>query len=115
MLRNFFCRDQLVRVIGGLGLTLATVAMAAPSGLAADTGVLHLRCTNAANGASWVVTVDLDKSLVDSRPATISDGAIKWRDPGGGTFEFDRATGKLQLRVASSTGGNFLHYTCKPE
>lgn len=115
MLRNFFGNGALIRLTRRLVLILATNAILTSSGVAGDTGVLHLRCTNAANGANWVVTVDLDKGLVDSRPATISDGAIKWRDPGGGIFEYDRATGKLQLRVASSTGGNFLHYTCKPE
>ena len=38
-----------------------------------------------------------------------------WTDPKGGIYELERATGKLQLRAASTTGGYFLHYTCQSE
>lgn len=94
----------------------AILALAAPSaGEAAQTGVLHLRCSNAVGGASWSITVDLDRGVVDTRPARISDDWISWREPKAGVFELERATGKLQLRAASSTGGFFLHYICRPE
>jgi hypothetical protein len=79
------------------------------------TGSLHLRCTNPASGTSWPIVVDLDHGRVDSLAATITDKRITWHDPKRGYFDFDRATGQLQFRNASSTGGYFLHYTCRPE
>ena len=86
-----------------------------PGAVAADSGVLHLRCTNAVGGANWPVVVDLDRKSVDSQPAEISQDRIKWTDGKGGIYELERATGKLQLRGASTTGGYFLHYLCRPE
>jgi len=77
--------------------------------------LLHLRCTNSASGANWPIVVDLDHNLVDSLPATITDKWVSWHDPKQGFFELERATGKLEFRNASSTGGYFLHYTCLPE
>jgi hypothetical protein len=87
----------------------------AGDGRAAAEGVLHLRCTNRASGANWPLVVDLGRDRVDSLPATISDDWISWHDPKQGFFELERATGKLQLRNASATGGYFLYYTCRPE
>ena len=84
-------------------------------GRAAAAGILHLRCTNPASGASWPVVVDLDHARVDSQTATITDKWITWRDPKQGFFDFERDTGKLQFRNASSTGGYFLYYTCRLE
>jgi len=115
MLINFFCDARTIRVIGWLFLALATTAIPLARGSAADAGMLHLRCTNPVNGANWVLAVDFDRGTVDSLPATISDGWIKWHDKGGGIYELERATGKLRLRIASSTGGYFVHYTCSPE
>jgi hypothetical protein len=89
---------------------LTTVA-----GWAAETGIQHLRCTNPASGTSWQVTVDLDHGTVDSQPAKITDSWISWPDPKQGSFDLERATGKLQFRNASSTGGYYLFYTCHPE
>jgi hypothetical protein len=85
------------------------------AGRASETGTLRLRCTNPASGASWTIAIDLDDALVDSRPATITDNWIRWPDPKQGFFDLERATGKLQFRNASGTGGYFLHYTCVPE
>ena len=85
----------------------------ASDGRAAAAGILHLRCTNLASGASWPITVDLDHSRVDSLAATITDEWIDWHDPKQGVFELERATGRLQFRNASSTGGYFLYYTCR--
>ncbi|MBV8119999.1 MAG: hypothetical protein JO081_08700 [Alphaproteobacteria bacterium] len=82
---------------------------------AAAAGLVHLRCTNPASGASWPIVIDLDRSRVNSSAATITDRWISWHDPNQGFFDLERATGKLQLRNASSTGGYFLHYQCDPE
>jgi hypothetical protein len=82
---------------------------------AAGAAILYLRCTNAFSGASWPVVVDFDRSRVDSLPAQITDKSISWHDPKQGFFDLKRDTGKLQLRNASSTGGYFLYYRCRPE
>jgi hypothetical protein len=90
--------------------------LAGPAGgREAAAGLLHLRCTNPASGASWPIVIDLDRSRVDSFAAAITDRWISWRDPDRGFFDLDRATGKLELRNASSTGGYFLHYQCGSE
>ncbi|MBV8777377.1 MAG: hypothetical protein JO258_09300, partial [Alphaproteobacteria bacterium] len=57
----------------------------------------------------------LDRSTVDAIPATISEKSVHWRDPKQGWLDLERATGALQVRNVSSTGGYFLHYVCKPE
>jgi hypothetical protein len=77
--------------------------------------VLRLRCINGASGTSWAIVVDLGRSQVDSLPATITEKSISWHDPKGGFFDLERATGKLQFRNASSTGGYFMHYICRPD
>jgi hypothetical protein len=82
---------------------------------AAAAETLHLRCTNPASGASWPLDIDLDRGRVSSFSATITDKWISWRDPKEGFFDLDRTTGQLELRNASSTGGYFLHYKCRPE
>jgi hypothetical protein len=97
-------------------LISTAVWLAAPAaGREAAAGLLHLRCTNPASGARWPIVVDLDRSRVNSFAATITDRWISWRDPNSGFFDLERATGKLALRNASSTGGYFLHYQCGPE
>ena len=101
-------------VVVAATLLVGTV-FASTFGEAAETGLLHFRCTNPTGGASWAVVVDLDKGLVDAQPAKITDSWISWHNPGGGIYELERATGNLQLRAASSTGGYFLHYICQPE
>jgi hypothetical protein len=98
---------------GGLGLAFS--AMTTVAGWAAEAGVQHLRCTNPASGANWQVTVDLDHHTVDSQPAKISESWISWPDAKQGSFDLERATGKLQFRNASSTGGYYLIYSCRTE
>jgi len=115
MFRKFFARENGTRLSGGLFALLAATLVPASGSLAAETGTLRLKCVNPTGGATWTVVVDLDHSLVDSLPAKISESWISWRNAGGGIYEFERATGKLQLRAASTTGGYFLHYTCQPE
>ena len=115
MLGSFFQGRANIRLTRGLILALATSAIPVSSALAADAGVLHLRCTNPIGGANWPVVVDLNHSLVNSFSAKITAKWIEWQDGKGGTYELERATGKLQLRAASTTGGYFLHYICQPE
>ena len=115
MLKVFFQMEGLSRFALGFFVVLAGGAMLATAGSAAETGVLHLRCANVASGASWAIVVDLDHALVDSHPATITDKWISWPDPKQGFFDLERASGKLQFRNASSTGGYFLYYTCQRE
>jgi hypothetical protein len=99
----------------GLAAGALLLATTGDARAAATGGSLRLRCTNPASGTSWPIVVDLDHSRVDSLAATITDRRITWHDPNQGYFDFDRATGQLQFRNASSTGGYFLHYTCRPE
>ena len=114
-LATFFRARGWARAAAALVVAIIGCHVAATSGFAAESGLLHLRCVNMVGGANWSVVVDLDKGEVDSRPATISQSSIKWRDDKGGLYELERATGKLQLRGASTTGGYFLHYECRPE
>lgn len=101
-------------LLGGIAAA-ALFVTSTPYDRAAAAEMLHLRCTNPASGASWPLDVDLDRGRVGSFSATITDKWISWRDPKEGFFDLDRATGQLELRNASSTGGYFLHYKCRPE
>ena len=116
MLATFLSARSRLRLATGLLIAAATVVSIIPgASAAAEAGVVHFRCTNPASGATWPMVVDLDHRLVDSQPATITDRTISWPDPKQGFFDFDRATGKLQFRNPSSTGGYFLNYMCRPE
>jgi hypothetical protein len=81
----------------------------------AAAAAFSLHCTNPASGTKWQVVVDPDRGLVDSQAATITDRWISWHDPNQGYYDFERVTGKLRLRNASSTGGYFLYYTCSKD
>ena len=94
---------------------LAGSLVCASDGRAADAGLLHLSCVNLVGGARISVVIDLDHALADSQPAKLSDKWITWHDPQRGYLDLERATGKLDIRNASSTGGYFLHYQCRPE
>jgi hypothetical protein len=115
MLRKFLMSHGPGWPAAGLVLSLAAGAAGAAEGTAARNGILRLRCTNHASGTNWVIVVDLDRHLVDSQPATITDKWVSWPDPKQGSFDLERATGKLEFRNPSSTGGYFLFYTCEPE
>jgi hypothetical protein len=92
----------------------AAAAMLLVGAGSAWAAILYLRCTNSASGASWSLTVDLDHRRVDTFPATITEKWISWHDPQTGFFDLERGSGSLQMRNASSTGGYFLHYQCRP-
>ena len=115
MLATFLSARRLFAIAPRLVLAVAILLIFQLEGQAAETGTLDLRCTNTTSGASWTIVVDLDHSRVDSSPATITDKRITWPDPKQGFFDFDRTTGKLQFRNASSTGGYFLYYSCRPQ
>jgi hypothetical protein len=73
-----------------------------------------LTCTNPASGTTWQISIDYDHATVDTNPAKVSDAEITWRDPKDlWNYTLDRKTGELTVVVASSTGGYFLHDTCK--
>ncbi|MGA8761217.1 MAG: hypothetical protein WB611_33755 [Stellaceae bacterium] len=110
--RALHCSWQMLLSVITAGIVLLGAAGEVRT---AELHTLHLRCTNPASGTSWPIVVDLDHGTVDSLAATINRSWISWHDPKQGFFDFDRATGKLQLRNASSTGGYFLYYTCRPE
>ena len=97
-------------------ITAALLVVAITVGDRADAAQpLRLRCTNPASGTSWQLLVDLDRHRVGSLPATITDQWVQWRDPKEGSYDLERASGRLQLRNASSTGGYFLYYSCRAE
>ena len=73
-----------------------------------------ITCTNPASGATWQISIDLDRATVDANPARISDAEISWRDAkDGDNYTLDRRSGELTVIVASSTGGYFLHDHCR--
>ncbi len=96
-----------------LGFVLPVTVVLTMGTAAADT--LNLRCTNAASGSSWDIAVDPDHGRVDNIAAEINGASITWRDPENRVYELNRGTGALRMRNASSTGGYFLYYTCRPE
>ncbi|HUI15416.1 MAG TPA: hypothetical protein VL048_18310 [Xanthobacteraceae bacterium] len=88
------------------------IAFSATAG-AAPTGEKAITCTNPASGANWQIRIDYDHKTVDSQPALISEAEISWHTAGGENYKLDRKSGNLTVIVASSTGGYFLHDTCK--
>jgi hypothetical protein len=103
---------SLATAIGALVLGIAVPA----SGGEAQRGESAVTCTNPVSGATWQITIDYDRSTVDSDPARISDSKISWRAAAdGGNYTLDRKTGDLTVVVASSTGGSFLYDRCKLE
>ena len=92
---------------------LAACAAAAPEGQAPSREPT-ITCTNPASGATWQITIDYERGTVDANPASVSDTEISWHDAkDGGNYTLDRASGKLTVIIASSTGGYFLHHRCR--
>ena len=99
--------------------TVIALAVTAAIGPAFDalaaSGMSAMTCTNPASGASWQITIDYDRSTVDSYPARIGADEISWHDAkAGGNYTLDRKSGKLTFVAPSSTGGYFLHDHCAP-
>jgi hypothetical protein len=107
-----FLTRPLAAGIAALGVgTMAPAVSAEP-----PLGMSALTCVNPASGASWQISIDYDKGTVDANPARISDAKISWHDAkDGGNYTLDRASGKLTVVVASSTGGYFLYDHCGPK
>jgi hypothetical protein len=100
-------RVAAIAVLTALGAGLA--------GARASEASVTMICVNPASGTSWRVVIDYGKGTVDSNPAQIGGATISWHEPrDGGNYTLDRKSGALTMVVASSTGGYFLHYTCKP-
>jgi hypothetical protein len=97
-----------------LGIGLVALAIAA-SAIAAEVrhGEKAITCTNPASGSNWQIKVDYDRATVDAHAASISDDEIAWSTADGENYKLDRKSGNLTVVVASSTGGYFLHDTCK--
>ncbi len=95
-------------VWGVLAVTLAWGAGAAH----AATPPATLHCTNTTSGATWDIPVDLAHGTVDQVPARITPRIIAWKDSTLHYWEFHRATGALDMHVASSTGGFYLTDRC---
>ena len=114
MPKSKITRDEACRRVAVAAIAAAAWLLAAASAAAASRpGVIELRCTNPASGVSWPLVVDLDHGRVGALAATITDSWVSWHDPQQGFFDLERATGRLQFRNASSTGGYFLYYTCR--
>ena len=91
-------------------LLLSGVAQAAefPRG-----GTVTYRCTNPASNATWDIEIDLERQIADSYPASISNSQITWHNTGdAGNYSLDRASGRLTIIRASSTGGYAIFDTC---
>jgi hypothetical protein len=93
------------------GIGALMVAMSVP----AISGETAVTCTNLASGSSFQITIDYDRSTVDTNPAQISDHEISWRDERRWNYTLDRTSGNLTIILASSTGGSFLYDRCKLE
>lgn len=105
-----------MRFVGhGVAAVLAVLAgttQAADLGLA---GTLTYRCVNPASGAHWRITIDPDRHVANSYAARLSGGEISWRDKSdAGNYDLDRATGRLTVTRASSTGGFTIFDSCGP-
>lgn len=100
-------------VTGTIRQAAVLLAVAAPAAAQPLHGQRAMTCTNPYSGATWQIRIDYDRATVDANPARISDDTIAWHDAkDGGNYRLDRASGKLTVVVASSTGGYFLYDRC---
>jgi hypothetical protein len=97
------------------GVAMLAAGIALPAQCAeAPPGETAITCTNPASGTTWQIMIDYAKSTVDANPARASATEISWHDDkDGGNYTLDRASGKLTMVAASSTGGYFLYHSCK--
>jgi hypothetical protein len=99
----------LAPAVIGLCVFLALPASSA----AAEAQATAVICSNPVSGAHWQITIDYQKSTVDSYPADITGAQISWFDPkDGGYYSIDRQSGDLITALGSSTGGWLRHNHC---
>ncbi len=93
-----------------LPITLLLVAAGPVRGEAIRTPV----CRNTASGATWRITIDLDRDTVDGLAATVAPDRISWHDPADNRrYVLDRQRGTLVVTTPSSTGGWVLLDRCE--
>jgi hypothetical protein len=104
----YFERNLAAAVIGVCAL------LALPErGATTEAQATAVTCSNPVSGAHWQITIDYQKSTVDSYPADITIGEISWFDPkDGGYYSIDRQSGDLVTALGSSTGGWLRHNHC---
>ena len=99
-------------LFAGAGLASLCVAPAMVA-QAQAAGVRAITCSNPASGATWRIVIDYTRQTVDSNAARITEADVRWHDPkDGGNYTLDLRSGALEVIVASSTGGYFLHDRC---
>jgi hypothetical protein len=104
---------NLSRIFVAIVAGLVGAATLPAAGTASRQAAVAITCDNPYSGARWQVTIDYQKSTVDSYPADITRSAISWFDPrDGGYNSIDRASGELVTALGSSTGGWLRHNHC---
>jgi hypothetical protein len=99
---------KLSVLVACFGVVVASVAP-----LSAQPAVLAFLCVNSASHMTWDLKVDSAHRTADGFPAEISPARIAWRDTThGGSYELDRASGKLTFINSSSMGGYMLFHYC---
>jgi hypothetical protein len=101
-------RSAFVARITALGLAISATFLPIAA-VAAPAAVL---CRNTTSGSTWTITVDPTAATVDGLPARITQTLISWKDTDGHFYDLHRATGVLEMHVASSTGGFYLMDRC---
>jgi hypothetical protein len=105
-----------MRTLPRLLFIAAAIAAGHPGGATGSENARasEVTCTNLASHADWKIIIDIQKQMVNSQPARISDSQITWYDgKENANYTLDRRTGALESVIPSSTGGFFLHYRCK--
>jgi hypothetical protein len=106
-----FERNLAAAIIGASALLAVPVR-----GATEEAQATAVTCSNPVSGAHWQITIDYQKSTVDSYPADITIYEISWFDPkDGGYYSIDRQSGDLVTALGSSTGGWLRHNHCSLE
>ena len=93
--------------------TLSISGLPSTGGLPAQAAETTFQCINPASGTTWNLKIDDERQTADALSAEITTTRAMWHDTvRGGFYEFDRKTGLLTFRNASSTGGYMLYYRC---
>ena len=94
-------------------LALGISGLPSMGALPAQAAETTFQCINPASGTTWNLKIDDERQTADALSAEITTTRAMWHDTvRGGFYEFDRKTGLLTFRNASSTGGYMLYYRC---